>query len=262
MDRTDATEWFPITLPSMGKYYDGKVPGGELKLTPWTVAQEEIMVRYSETRSEELSHDLMRNNIQYPSGFQYEDLLVTDQFFVLVNLRAISFLDFTTQIHECPECEHAEEVEVKFGNMTVRTAEDDDPEEPVPCFLPRKKIEVGLRFRRVSDIIAAAEYLKKVKVKADALSRKFLYARQLVTVDGGSLKFDEKMDFVSRLAVIDLEAMNRVIEKHAVGYTGQYLVSCTKCGVQDERWVPAIHSDFFRPKTADIDKAVRMAEQN
>jgi hypothetical protein len=43
----DAMESIPVTLPSRGMLYKGdKIPGGKVTISPWTVAQEEVILRF------------------------------------------------------------------------------------------------------------------------------------------------------------------------------------------------------------------------
>jgi len=151
---------------------------------------------------------------------------------------------------------------VKLNNITIRTPDETDPDEPYSCFLPKRKVKIELRQQRVGDLLAAERYLKSAITTAPELRRKFLYARQIVSVGGESAKFDEKMHFVSTLALLDLNAITNVIEKNSTGYRGTYTVECPQCKTQDERWVPPIHEDFFRPKSTDVARACQLAEQD
>lgn len=262
MSYADTTEWHPVQLPSMGRHYGDLLPDGKVQITPWTVAQEELIARHSEGSAGDITDQLLQSNTRFPPGFGYGDLLTTDQFFLLLNLRIISFVDFMTLAYACPQCEAVEPLEVKLSDIVVRTAEPEDPDEPFPVFLPNKKVEVKLRFRRVKDLEAAASYVSKMPAATPEVRRKFLYARQIEFVDGNSLPFDERLAFVSTLNLLDLQAITRECERHSSGYRGTYPAVCEKCGASDTGWVPPIHEDFFRPKPTDIDRAVQLALQD
>lgn len=255
-------EWHPVTLPSKGALYDGKLPDGTLHITPWTVAQEEAIVRNSEGDQTDLTHDLLRANVRWPAGFTYEDLLITDQFFLLLNLRMISLLDFMTLPYECPKCKTISQIEVNLPEIMVKTAEDTDPEEPYSVFLPRRKVKVTIRQQRVGDLEAAERYLKASNTPTKELRRKFLYARQIETIDGESVPFPDRMKWISVLSLLDLNALANISERHATGVQGQYEVKCPKCESLDKSWVPPIHADFFRPLPTDVERACQLAEEN
>jgi hypothetical protein len=254
------TEWYPITVPSKGLLYGDRLPGGGLKISPWTVAQEDAIARNSEGEQKDLTAELLRTNVAWPEGFTYEDLLLTDQYFILLNLRMISYLDFMTLPHQCPSCGAIEGIEVKLGEIMVKTAEDTDPEEPYSVFLPRRKVKVELRQQRVGDLTAAEKYLQSSLTTVPERRRAFLYARQIVAIDGQQVPFDERLKFVSTLAIIDLKAIGNKVEKHATGIQGRYSVECSKCKSLDKEWVPEIHADFFRPRPTDIERAIQLAE--
>lgn len=253
MHPTDELEWHPITLPSLGRYYGGKVPGGVLKITPWTVVQEEAIIRYSGSMGGDLERELIKNNIGYPPGFSYEDLLLTDQFFLLVNLRSISLVPKMTVVHGCPKCNNIHEVQIDLTKLQAKTPDETDPEEPFKVFLPKKKIDASVRFQRVSDLAAVDKYLSEHPGAVNSTRRLFLYARQLVSIGGASLKFDEKLEFVSKLALLDLNAINSMLEKLSPGITGKASVECPKCQHVDNDWMLALTDGFFRPKAIDLE---------
>jgi hypothetical protein len=257
-----APEWHNVTLPSKGMLYGDKLQEGMLQITPWTVAQEEAIARNSEGEQKDLTHELLRTNVKWPQDFSYEDLLLTDQFFLLLNLRIISFIDAMTLPYKCPECDSLQEVEVKLSEIMVKTAEETDPEEPYSVFLPRRKINVTVRQQRVGDLLAAEKYLKSALTEKPERRRVFLYARQIVQIDEQTIPFDEKLKFVQILSLLDLTALADVPEKYSTGVQGTYAVECSKCKALDKRWVPEIHSDFFRPKSTDIARACQLAKED
>lgn len=260
MNYTETTEWYPIQLPSMGRWYGNALPEGKVEITPWTVAQEEMLARRLTGDSKDPSHNLIRGNTRFTPGFAYEDLLMTDQFFLLLQLRCISFLAFMTLPHQCEKCREIEHVEVELPQITVKTAEPEDPDEPFEVTLPKTGKKVALRFQRIGDIIAADNYVEQSVVKNDDDRRKFLYARQITALEGQSLPVDEARDFITSLPLLDLNAIVRTCDRHSTGFRGTYTVECSNCHAPDMEWVPPIHEDFFRPKPTDIDRAMQLAE--
>ncbi len=244
----------------MGRWYGDALPEGKVEITPWTVAQEEMLTRRLTGDSKDPTHDLLRGNTKFNPGFTYEDLLLTDQFFLLVQLRCISFLSFMTLPYVCV-CGEVTHIEVELPKLTIKTAEPEDPPEPFIVKLPKSKIEVGIRFTKVGDLIAADKYVEEAVAKTKEAHRKFLYARQIETIEGTADRtWEEKMNIITRLPILDLNAIVRTCDRHASGFRGTYPAQCSSCNASDTGWVPPIHEDFFRPKPTDIDRAMQLAE--
>lgn len=258
MNLLEPNEWYPVTLPSKGKYYQEKMPGGQVQITPWTLAQEETILRFGEADPNMLLRQLMADNVKYPAGFSYEDLLSTDQYFLLVQLRCVSYVPWYTTQHACPFCQNVDQVQIDLTKLIVKVPDDmTSDQEPFSCFLPKKKKEVQLQFLRTRDELAAADYAARSPVKIPGAERKFTYARQLVSVGGQSLKFDEKMEFVAGLPVLDLEIMKEALNRRSTGITGRYPTTCSACGKEDATWSPMLHGNFFRPSQDDILRSTR-----
>lgn len=261
MNFQDAKEWYPVTLPSRGKFYGEKLPDGKVEITPWTVEQEEVIDQLGAIEPNEMLKRLLTVNVKYPAGFGYGDLLATDQYFILVQLRCVSIVPYLTLTHACADCGNKHEVQIDLRTLPVKEADEEDTTvEPFLVFLPKKKLEVGMRFIRVEDELASVDYVRKTITGGKETARKFLYARQIATVAGQSLKFDEKMDFIQGLAVLDLEVMRRNVSERATGLTGSYSVKCSDCGKGD-LWRPPLHPGFFRPSGPDITRAVEEARR-
>lgn len=260
MDYLETTEWHPVQLPSMGRWYGDALPEGKVQITPWTVAQEEMLTRRLTGDSKDPTHDLLRGNTKFALGFSYEDLLLTDQFFLLLQLRCISFLSFMTLPYEC-KCGAVTHIDVELPDIGVKTAEPEDPDMPFDIVLPKSKIPVGLRFQTIGDVIAADRYVEESAKPEQFAHRKFLYARQLATIDGAADRtWEEKMEIIAKLPIFDLNAIVRTCDRHSSGFRGTYPAQCSSCDASDTGWVPPIHEDFFRPKPTDIDRAMQLAE--
>lgn len=253
----DTIEWVPVTLPSHGRLYKDKIPGGKVEITPWTVAQEETILRLGEEDAGVMLRKLTENNIRLPGGVSYEDLLSTDHHFLLVQLRCVSYVPWYTTVHVCPSCgkPHAEQIDLQSLEVRVPDA-DEVYTEPVGCFLPKKKKEVQLRYLRVRDEAAATAYAASSAGAQPHTVRQMTYARQIESVDGQSLKFDERMAFVLSLPLLDLEAINRRLNSTATGITGRIPTKCPNCQKEDLAWSPPLHVNFFRPAQVDIERGV------
>lgn len=221
----------------------------------WTTEHEEILVRYGD--SPEISHKLLRENVRLPEGMAYEDLLASDEFFILVKLRADSLCPYFTYKTQCHKCEKPYTAQANLQQLSIIDS-GEAADEPFPCFLPHAKIEILLRYPRVRDGDALQEIADKLG--EEGLLR-YQYAKQIVKVDGESLKWDEVKDFVTRMAWGDSRAIQMVLADNHIGHDMRDESKCRNCGAVN---VTAIELDasFFRPSRPDIATAVRVAQES
>jgi hypothetical protein len=252
----DAIEQIPVTLPSRGRLYkDDRIPDGKVTISPWTVAQEEVLLSFGESDYNTLVTQLLENNVHLPNSMPCGDLLLTDQFFLMVQLRCHSYVPWHTMVHTCPHCKHEHAVQIDLGTLEVKVPDDDVPYvEPIDCFLPKRKKTVQLKYLRFGDEVAAGQYSAKSKTSMRHTTRQYLYARQIVSIDDKSLPWDEKMEFVLTLPLLDLECIKMRLNERTTGITGRVPTKCPACGKEDDTWAPPLHVNFFRPTKADLDR--------
>jgi hypothetical protein len=252
--------WHIVTLPSMGVFYSGKCPGGKVEITPWTTAQEELHVTYGGRDPYTLIDKLIEGNVRLPSGLTHDEMLTTDRFFLLYQLRSVSLVSKYTVIRTC-KCKHEHEVQVDIDALKVKVP-DEGESEPFDVYLPRSKKTVALRLLRVADEKATREQGKKYSTmtggNASSVGTAFTLARQILTIDGESKKFDERRDFVSKLVLLDLAVIRNAVEKHETGLLTSVEATCPKCGYVDSEWEVPLQETFFRLSESDIRAALEV----
>lgn len=257
---SNETNWEPIQIPSLGMYYGEACPDGVVHITPWTTAQEEMIIRHSEQEGEGLIDKLISSNVKFPEGLRYEDLLVTDQHFILMKLRAISITCFYAVDYKCPSCKHTTEIQYNIDELPRKTPEE-TPEwdEPFEVLLPKCRTTVGIRHMRVSDEKAIKQYVKQKSDAGIAQDDRFVYrmARKIVSVGGNEdIKFEEKKAFVRGLIMLDVEVIRDFAERFETGLDIEVTAKCSKCKDSIEWSLPLQHC-FFRPKRSDIEAEMR-----
>lgn len=253
---SEVAGWHPVTLPSLGQYYEGRLPKGVVHITPWTTQQEETMARYG-GNPQAMMAGLMRDNVRFAGGMTYEDLLITDQFFLIMQLRSISLSRFMHVNTECGFCGKMDEVQINLNEMGVRTPEPDEVE-PIEITLPRCGKTVALRFMRVKDALAEVAYQEQTEAKTVT---RYRYARQILSIDGQSAKFDEKQDFVGSLVLLDLTVLRNALEDKETGVQSTVSRTCSQCGKVEKGWVAPLGAGFFRAGDADIRAEVEVASR-
>lgn len=262
---TDQREWYTVQLPSWGLFYD-HCPEGKVQITPWTTAEEELIVRHSGRAAEldALMNQLVEGNVKLPEGVAYGDLLITDRFFLLLQLRILSTVPLYTFQARCSNCERElPETTINMQkDLRIEALNDleEDVHEPFSVSLPRSGVSVAVRLWRVRDEQKMKEYEQRVLAKMDdpgSPGYRYRLARQIVSIDGQSRKWDEKIDFVRRLPMLDNVVIQNTLEKYESGYDLTVELSCRYCREDFEVTLP-INRHFFRPRQSDIERALAM----
>jgi len=256
MDYSKIDDWHPLTLPSKGLYYrdangNDLCPGGEVQISPWKTYQEEAMIKYGGINSSEFMSKLLQNNLQLPAGMTTDDLLMTDEFFILVQLRCLSLTPYATCPYTCPQCNNTEPVQVNFLDMDVVCPDETWPDEPVRVELPVSGHTVDLRFMRVKDLAAIQSY--EVKSNHEASSSHYL-ARRVKAINGQPVKdFLQTRELLDKLVMLDSQILASALDEYETGYVMQTEIACKKCGF---KYVAAIARDasFFRPRRIDLER--------
>ena len=252
MDMTQSTnEWSAVTLPSLGYYYGDRIPGGKILITPWTTMQEETLIKSGgSTDPIEL---LVKSNIKLPDpAFQYEDLIFTDEFFLFIQLRILSLCGSYTIRFHCKGCGKDDDGVLDLRTSPVKVPDTTFPKEPFEVILPKTKKVVTMRLQRVKDLRKIASYTGSVGKNIYRL------ARMMDTVDGRPLPFEEKVEWIKRLPLLDVRVIDNNMEKWLPGYAMTDTVKCPTCGKDSEVGIPQ-QATFFRPTDADISRESTVA---
>ncbi len=244
----ELNSWHPITLPSMGRFYGGKMPGGNVEVTPWTTQQEEDLVRHG--GKDTFTLRVLEKNVRLPQGMPLEDLVVGDQFFLLVQLRINSLSPFITYTWPCDDCRKKTKTQVDLRELSCRVPEEDE-ESPFDVKLPQAGVTISLKHQTVKDQIAVKKYSDEHNDDGVLV---FRFSRQIESIDGHTLKYDEKKDFVRKLGLLDFQVMRKALNDRQVGYTLSMKIKCDHCGVVSDEFIP-IENGFFRPDREDLERA-------
>lgn len=264
----DTRMWHPTQLPSQGRFYktgkgEPQCPEGKVEYALWTTTQEEILIRFG--GQDGFVDKMLIDNVRLPAGMKYEDLLIADQFYLLMLLRMESICPFFTYHVSCRQCKKDYPTQANLKELKVLD-KNEVADEPFECFLPHKGVSLMLRYPRIKDQSALEKISKDKSKLSDAVRGedgilRYQYARQIVTLDGQSVQFNELKDFVAGLAMLDLRAIQMVMEDNDIGYNLSWESKCSSCGADNESDLP-LDESFFRPGRTDIEAAIRVARES
>ena len=182
-DRASITE---VTLPTLGiPYYlpDKSLlfPSGNIRISAMTVAEEKMMTQKNADPSKKMCQLLAR--VCELKGMKAENLLVADQFFLLLKVRSLSYGNVYGFQQRCDDCGHQWRHELNLETDLTLNMADEEWQEPFSVDLPVSGKNVKYRLLRAVDEIE----LNTKKIRRDAPNEDptfvSILARCIVAVD-------------------------------------------------------------------------------
>lgn len=216
-------------LPSRGKFNDGAIPGGIVRLRPITV-QEEKLFSSAGNRTSVVDKVLTRC-IVHPA-VPILDLLITDKYFLLMCLRSISYGAEYAFVQTCPSCgiDFKHEVMLPDG-LTLRMASDTDVE-PFEVLLPLSKKKLSLRFLRCKDEVEIDRFVRDLpsgKAANGDPSYAYRLARHIALIDGQDVGILKALAFCETMIGQDSLTMRNAIAANETGIDFTIKVACPGC---------------------------------
>lgn len=238
-----------VELPSKGMFYGEALVGGKVTLRPVTVQEEKLLAGKGDKM--EMAYKVLQKCIcsECPP---LDSLLMTDTFFLLLNLRAISYgAEYGFQI-QCPGCDTKFKHSITLPEgLQLKVAEQGDVE-PFDIELPLSKQTVSLRFLRGSDEKEIDSFLLNMpnagNQEGDA-SYIFRLSRFIAKINGEEVDAVNKMDFCSKLIGKDSLAIREAIAEHETGPILSVHAKCPSCQLEVRTVLP-LTSEFFPASVA------------
>lgn len=233
-----------VDLPSRGRFYGDAMPGGKVRIRPISVKEEKIFT--SSRNQMDVADDVLRKCI-VGKCIPLRDMLMTDKFYLLLNLRAISYgSDYSFRL-KCSSCanEFVHKVVLPTG-LRLKVATEADVE-PFELKLPVSGKSLGLRFLRGSDEKEIINYVRQLPATdADDGDPGYVYrlSRFIATIDGEDVPSIEKMKFVEEMIGKDSFALRQAMVEHECGAELSLTVTCSVCRQQMATSLP-LTDEFF-----------------
>jgi hypothetical protein len=276
---TDPEEFLPweeITLPSMGKFYNGRIPEGKVEVRPMGLTADKILSTVRLVQSGKALNKIFSRYVRFPDkDFDPINLLVGDRTFLLFYLRAITHGNMYEFVVRCTndDCGQQSEHEYDLNDLAGSIQYTKHESEPIRVDLPfvtkklGKPFWVDVRFMRGHDL-KILEERRRMKEKLSGRS-----VRNIKTKKQNSIQQDrvnstledslhllvvgmngvEDRNVISKglakLSSSDIQAINTFLGEDSPGVDLEVGIKCPHCD-QEMRMDLPLTETFFRPKVS------------
>lgn len=237
-----------IQLPSRGVLYGDKVPEGRVQMRKMLAGEQSRLQQQGGSALDRIEA-IVNACVKFPPGFTPSELLLTDSFYLMLALRAMSFGPEYTYRYRCRHCGSVEKAKVNVVDDLDETVGDEELVEPIEVQLPDAAVKVAARFLRISDQHLITKYVKRTKLTtSDADDPSYIYRLALALESHDGEPFEDllrKQDFVKRLTASDCQRLEKAIQDAEPGVDIRVFPDCGGCGASNELALP-FDAEFFR----------------
>jgi len=234
-----------VTLPSKGLIYKGEIPA-EVSLRGMTTRDEKIL--YASMGSN-VFQKILKSCITDPKDLDINKLIASDELFLVLQLRMITYGPEYKVETQCPRCGSTNTYTVMLNELDVNYL-DDNFTEPIEVELPRSGDKLSLKILRNEDSEFVERYAKKFAKTFNQNAREVEYtaniAKFITAINGKSVDFETAIDYVNNMVSRDSAEIRSAMNKILVGVDTRVTVDCQSCGEEFTFNMP-LTSEFFRP---------------
>lgn len=279
-DTDDVLPWEDCILPSMGIYYDGRMPDGKIRVRPMGITADKILATPRLAQSGQALDYVYKEHIRFPDkNFDPQELLVGDRTYVLFYLRAITHGNIYEFAIQCTNdaCSQMSTHEYDLNKIEENKRGPQYPKEPIRVVLPNlskragKDVWVEIRFLRGHDIQTIN---KRRRFMQRAIGKSVRSAKSGESVSSDQVILDKTLEenlhlviqnvngvqdqmkiaeIMKRMSQRDTQAVRRTLNEGAPGIDTDILVTCPECNTEMRMDLP-VTDTFFRP---EVGPAVR-----
>lgn len=268
----DFLPWEKVTLPSMGYFYDGKIPGGVVEVRPMGLVTDKILATSRLAQSGQSIDYLYKNCVRFPTEFDPLDLLQGDRTFLLWYLRGITHgnvYEFTVTCSN-ESCKRASVHEYDLNKLAETVQSPKVTSEPIKIQLEHFSKLIGkdvwaearfLRGRDLSIIIQSQQNKQRIQggvarnaktgapmsEQSDSLDSSVEENLNLIIVSINGNKDRMKIsNALTRMSSADTATIREVLRQNEPGIDTNILITCPDCQNEMKLSLPFTES-FFRP---------------
>lgn len=237
-----AVEQKTIKLPSAGRF------GGveEVTIRNLTGADEKLI--YSGVTENSIDK-LLKRCIVEPANIVVADLCEQDKYYILLQIRILTFgstYSFTTK---CPECGTKVKVDMDLDDLEVFFA-DEELEKLMTVELSSGE-KVEFKVLTSKDINEVNNMVSRLKAGNDRGTQLFLRLASVIkAVDGKEMSLIEKQKWLEEMSSRETNALWKAFSQIKLGVNMNTYMQCPVCGETSE--VPVqMTAEFFRPSLDD-----------
>lgn len=270
-DESELLPWEDLILPSVGWYYDGRIPEGKVEVRPMGLATDKVLATARLAQTGQALDEVFRRCVRFPSpDFDPLELLVGDRVYLLFVLRGITHGNIYEFSVKCTneDCEHSVGDQYDLNQLSSTKRGPKHKKEPVRVPLPYLTQKIGrdvwvdVRFMRGRDMRVIEKKKRQLdrlmgqhargknekKQDSELLDQSIEENLNLLIMSANGVTDPFKIhDLVSKLHARDTAAIRQVIRDDAPGIDAEIEVTCPECGTVMKMELPITES-FFRPK--------------
>lgn len=239
----------PITLPSMGIPYEGKMPEGRVLISSMTAADEKMFAAKATTSADKTT--ILFSRACDLGQTTPDEMVLGDRFFLLMKIRSLSYGNKYGFQSRCGDCDTQFRHEIDLERELSVTVLDESWEEPFTVDLPITGRILTCRLLRGKDERHIQSSTKRQHQKNihDPGNPAFtmMIARHIVTINGDPVTEMPALKFTESLPVGDRQALTNAVNVHSPGFDPELEIECPHCGYISEVVLP-MSTEFFRPK--------------
>lgn len=246
------------TLPSKGLFYDKTIVLDDcVELIPMSAREEKLLAGASGPNVTEVINLLLERCLV--TKIDPKDLLATDSYYLLLQLRANSYGEDYTFPITCYGCNTYHKYTIKIPGDLELTESSPKDKEPFDCKLPKSGLMVQFRLLRNKDMMDIQRYTDMENKRGlNSLDGDpgylYRYAKHLVSVEGRKLDILTAVSFIEKLPAKDLKTLSKAIAKKTPGVSSLITVNCIKCDKELSAVLPS-SAEFFYYDTSGEENA-------
>lgn len=237
-----------ISLPSMGKFYDGTdgPTDGKLWIRPMTGDEEQILATPRFVKKGQAINMIFQRCMR--DSYRPEDFLTIDRTYLLIYLRGISYTpDYDVEV-KCPECDRKFSHTIDLNSLVVEECPDDYGP-PLEDVLPTSKYSFRYKLSRGRDENTIQEYReRRIKMFGDQSDDTLVYRTAMLLDDIEGLEDKKELQkLISVLPINDVAHIRNMVSEPPFGVDTNVSITCANC-LQDFEVDLPLEANFFFPR--------------
>jgi hypothetical protein len=240
-----------ITLPSLGKFYNGEdgPADGRLHIRPMTGEEEQILATPRHVKRGQAINMIFQRCIK--EKFNPINFVTQDRTFLLIYLRGISYTPIYEVEIKCPNCDRRFGHSIDLNSLVIDTCPESYSQNSLEGVLPTTGLHFTYRLAVGADEQKVQEYRdRRIKEfdSSGALDDTLLYRVAMLVNDvEGLTDKGELQQLLKKLPISDVSYLRNSVNEPPFGIDTKLEIACASCMNDFEMELP-LEANFFFPK--------------